>query len=96
MNERSYRKYRIDCRDIPVAILEISEGKYKCTPILEGLLNPEVQQVPLPHEIESGQDWGEPIAFFQNKIKNAERFNREDDIGSFTDPFRMVLMEGER
>ena len=96
MNEKSYRKYRIDCKEIPVAILEMSEGKHKCTPILEGLLNPEVQQVSIPHEIESGQDWGEPIPFFANKINNAERFGREETIGSFTDPFRMVLIEGER
>ena len=96
MDDKIYRKYRIDCKSIPVAVIEISGGRYRCTPVLEGLLNPEVQNVPLPVEIAQGQDWGDPIPFFQNKIRNAERFGREDDIGSFTDPFRMVLLEGER
>lgn len=96
MDDKIYRKYRIDCKSIPVAVIEISGGRYRCTPVLEGLLNPEIQNVSLPVEIAQGQDWGDPIPFFQNKIRNAERFGREDDIGSFTDPFRMVLLEGER
>ena len=96
MDEMTYRKYRIDCKGVPVAVLEISGGKYRCTPVLEGLLNPEVLEVSLPAEVSQGQDWGDPIPFFQNKIRNAEKFGGEDNIGSFTDPFHMVLMEGER
>lgn len=96
MEENTYRKYRIDCKGIPVAILEISGDRCRVTPVLEGLLNPEVQKVSLPVDISQGQDWGDPIPFFQNKIRNAERFGREAYIGSFTDPFCMVLLEGER
>ena len=37
--------------------------------------------------------WIKPIPFFKNKIDNAKRFGREDNIGSFTDPFRLVKVK---
>jgi len=86
-------RYRIDCHDITIAYLEIKDGMHRCIPVPEGLEHPDVQKVSIPYELKEGQDWGGPIPFLQNKINDAVRFGRENNIGSFTDPFRLVMID---
>ncbi len=85
--------YTILCKDIVIGKLQIDDqNRYRYLPREEGIRVVE-QNFPLLNDFKKEHDWGEPIPFFQNKIRNASRFGRELDIGSFTDPFRMILQD---
>ena len=84
-------KYIIFYKEIQIGILEINEkNQYKYTPDDKGIETIK-NEVPLIHEITEVSDWREPIPFFKNRIDNAKRFNREKDITTHTDWFRMCM-----
>ena len=84
-------KYFIFYKEMRIGILEINEntGLYKYTKE-EDAAEKIKDIVSLPVEMTENTDWVDPIPVFKNKIDNAKRFGRDDNIGSFIDPFRMV------
>lgn len=84
-------KYIIFYKEIQIGILEINENdQYKYTPDSKGLESVK-NEVSLIHEMTEASDWRNPIPFFKNRIDNAKRFNREKDITTHTDWFRMCM-----
>ena len=86
-------RYKIYFKNVFIGMLEISdEGKHKYDPCEEGIKQVE-NEVVLIHEMTEKSAWREPIPFFYNRIENAKRFAKENDISSQTDYFRMVKVE---
>jgi hypothetical protein len=87
-------KYNVFLKDIKIGSLEINEetGLYKYT-VDKDATNELKDIISIPVEMTKNTDWIKPIPFFKNKIDNAKRFGREDNIGSFTDPFRLVKVK---
>ena len=87
-------KYDIFVKDIKIGSLEINEetGLYKYT--VDKYNTDKLKDIIAIHvEMTKNSRWIKPIPFFKNKIDNAKRFGREDNIGSFTDPFRLVKVK---
>lgn len=83
-------KYTIFYKDTKIGVLEINtDGQHRYTPNDEGI-NAVKNEVALTHEMMEKTGWREPIPFFKNRIENATRFNREHEIDSHTDLFRMI------
>lgn len=87
-------KYNVFLKDIKIGSLEINEetGLYKYT-VDKDATNELIDIISIPVEMTKNTNWIKPIPFFKNKIDNAKRFGREDNIGSFTDPFRLVKVK---
>ncbi len=87
-------KYNVFLKDIKIGSLEINEetGLYKYT-VDKDAADKLKDIISIPVEMTKNTDWIKPIPFFKNKIDNAKRFGREDNIGIFTDPFRLVKVK---
>lgn len=84
------KRYTIFYRDVKIGVLEINENnQYKYMPDKDGVQKVK-DSISIFYEMLVESDWREPIPFFENRIKDAERFSQEDDISNQTDPFRMV------
>ncbi len=84
------KKYTIFYNDIKIGLLEINENnQYKYTPDRDGVEKVK-DSISIFYEMMVESDWGKPIPFFENRLKDAERFSQEDEIANQTDPFRMV------
>lgn len=83
--------YAFYYKDVLLGYLEIREGKHRYTPITENVRRVE-REVPLIREVIRGYDWGTPIPFFQERIRNAARFGKEKCIRYHTDLFTMIMV----
>lgn len=83
--------YAFYYKDILLGHLEIWEGKHRYTPITENVRRVE-REVPLIREVIQGYDWGKPIPFFQERIRNATRFGKEKCIRYHTDLYTMRMV----
>ena len=84
--------YEILYNEIKIGILEINaEGRHRYTPDAKGV-EAVKDEAPLTTAMKTKSDWIEPIPFFKNRINNAKRFSKENDIRSHTDKFRMVAL----
>ena len=85
-------KYKVSYKDIEIGTLEVNEeGQHKYTPNQEGIEKIKDQTVLLHEMLEPDEDFGDPIPFFQNRLRNNEKFrNRKSkEINSHTDKYSL-------
>ena len=86
-------EYTVFYKDTKIGVLEINaDGLHRYSPDFKGI-DAIKDEVVLIHEMQEKTEWRTPISFFKNRIEKASRFNREHDIDSHTDLFRMVKKE---
>ena len=85
-------RYAIYCKEIQIGILEIQNGLYRYTPDFENV-DKVKNEIHLIYDMLHKSDWQKPIPFFEERICNASRFGREDDIWYHTDCFRMKIIK---
>lgn len=86
-------KYTVFCEGTEIGVLEINDdGQHRYTPNSKGV-EAVKDKVALIHEMQVKTEWGNPIPFFKNRLENAARFNREEEVYSHTDLFRMIKEE---
>lgn len=84
-------KYRVFYNDIEMGMLAINDkGQHKFMPIEEPLSR--IKDNKLFYELYEKTEWREPIPVFENRIKDARRFQQEKDIWSHTDRFRLLMV----
>jgi hypothetical protein len=88
-------RYRIFYKDVEIGTLEISadEKQHKYTPNPDGIVLVK-DYAPLTKKMLKGTNqWEKVIPFFKNRIEDARKFSREEDITKHTDSFRMVKVD---
>ena len=87
-------QYNVFYKDLQIGCLEINDtGQYRYTPIDEAISSIE-EKVSLNYCLKNTYDWGNPIPFFSERIRNASRFNLKR-IQYHTDYFIMEEVENE-
>lgn len=85
-------KFKVLYKEVEIGVLEINaDGQHKYTPNHEGVRQIE-NEVSLIREMLVASDWRNPIPFFEERIKNAQKFNLSV-IRYQTDFFKMVRVD---
>lgn len=85
------KKYKIFYKNVKIGVLQINDkGQYKYTPDQVGTEQVK-DNISIFYEMLVESDWRDPIPFFENRIKDAERFDQEKNISNQTDSFKLIL-----
>lgn len=86
-------KYIVFYKETKIGVLEINDkGQHKYTPDDTGTKKVK-ESISIFYELLVASDWREPIPFFENRIRDAKRFAKENDISNQTDSFRMLRVD---
>lgn len=82
--------YKIFYENIQIGVLQINEkGQHKYLPDKKGT-EKVMDNISIFHDLLIESDWRDPIPFFENRIRDAKKFSKEDYISNQTDPFKFV------